>query len=241
MWQGWRLTPPIPRGGLSPGSTGSAAQGQRLKLDMTPRLHPAPEGRLPAATCPESAQAGPCLWVLSPSPEMPGWQLEAAPGCGREENLVPKPGALCPVKVGGGIPVSDRRHQGGFLPRGVGVWGWRHGRQRMVRGFIYWRSLDTARGLRRPHPWAGDVRPLPTDPGWLGLPRPLPSPRSKTHGAVGSCLPRASILSLSLRPAAAPVGLMHGGWVCLQRALGWEGTQSHTRTPPPAPTPGVAD
>lgn len=96
--------------------------GSALKAGHDPQAAPAPEGRLPAATCPESARAGLCLWVPSPSPDMPGWQLEAAPGCGREENLVPKPGALCPVKVGRGIPVSHWGHQGAFSREAWACW-----------------------------------------------------------------------------------------------------------------------
>lgn len=157
------------------------------------------------------------------------WQLACESGgrtrlgAGRESG--PKPGALCPVKVGSGIPMSPCGHQGGFLPKGVGMLGWRDGRGRSEASSSGGAAWTRPEACEVPTPGQGASGRSPQIQGGLACPDlSCQQGRPRTCGAVGSCLPCASTLSVSLRPAAAPVGLMHGGWVCLLRALGWEGT-----------------
>lgn len=135
-----------------------------------------------------------------------GLSLEAAPGRGQEESG-PKPGALCPVKVNRGIPVSPAVIKAAFSEAWV-CWAGETAEdcQRLCSGGALWTQPWGCEGSTT---WTRGVRPLTTDPGWLDLSCQQGCPGAR--GAVGSCLPCASTLSLKRQAMAFPVGLMHGG------------------------------
>lgn len=90
--------------------------------------------------------------------------------------------------------------------------GWRDGRgqsEALYTGSALWTRPEACEGSTPGHGVSGRS---PQTQGGLARPDlPCQQGRPGARGAVGSCLPCASTLSLSLRPAAAPVGLMHGG------------------------------